>query len=118
MGPVVEALEGRLLLAGSSPTNAVPIDPKPTGAPNQQELGAAYQQVVAIHTTTLQSLGDSYCEAQTADAQLASRTAVAIHELNADLSHVTSQRQADAIAAAIRRDHHILNLGGEYAAAV
>ena len=34
IGPVVEALEGRLLLAGTSPTNPVPIGPKPDGTPN------------------------------------------------------------------------------------
>ena len=96
----------------------MPIGPKPTGTPTPQQLGAAYQQVVAIQTTTLQSLGDSYREVQTAGAQLASRTAVAIDELNADLSQVKSQHQADAIAAAIRRDRHILNLGGAHAARV
>ena len=31
IGPVVEALEGRLVLAGTSPTNPVPIGPKPDG---------------------------------------------------------------------------------------
>jgi len=118
IGPVVEALEGRLLLAGTSPTNPVPIGSKPTGAPTPRQLGAAYQQVVAIQTTTLQSLGDSYREVQAAGAQLASRTAVAIDELNADLGQVKSQHQADAIAAAVRRDRHILSLGGAHAARV
>ena len=78
IGPVVEALEGRLLLAGTSPTNPVPIGAKPDGTPTPHQLGAAYQQVVAIQTTTLQSLGDSYREVQAAGAQFASRAAVAI----------------------------------------
>jgi hypothetical protein len=116
--PVVEALEGRLLLAGSSPTNPAPIGPNATGTPTPQQLGAAYQQVVAIQSTTLQSLGDSFRDVQAAGAQLATRTAVATDELDADLSQVKSQLRADAIAAAIRRDRHILNLGGARAARV
>ena len=116
--PVLEALEGRLLLAGSSPTNPVPISPKPTAPPTQQQLGAAYQQVVAIQTTTLQSLGDSYRDVEAAGARLASRTAVAINGLTAELRLAKGQQQADAIAAAIRRDRHILNLGGAHAAKV
>ena len=118
IGLVVEALEGRLLLAGTSPTNPMAIGPKTTGTTTLQQLGAAYQQVVAIQTVTLQSLCDSYREVQTAGAQFASRTAVAIDELNADLSQVKSRHQAEAIAAAIRRDRHILNLGGARAARV
>ena len=114
--PVVEALEDRLLLAGTSPTNPVPIGPKPTGTPTPHQLGAAYQQVVAIQTTTLQSLGDSYREVQAVGSQLASRTAVAIDELNAELSRVKSRHEADAIAAAIRRDRDLLDLGGADAA--
>jgi len=117
IGPVVEALEGRLLLAGASAANAAPIGPNPTGIPPRQ-LGAAYQQVVSIQATTLQSLGDSYREVQAAGAQLASRSAIAIDELNADLSQVKSQRQADAIGAAIRWDRKLLNLGGADAARV
>ena len=71
---------------------------------------------MAIQTTTLQSLGDSYREVQAAGAQFASRAAVAIDELNADLSQVKSQHEADAIAAAIRRDRDLLDLGGADAA--
>jgi hypothetical protein len=112
IGPVVEALEGRLLLAGASSANPVPIDAKPTVTPTPAQLGAAYQQVVTIETATLRSLGDSYREVQAAGAQLASRTGVAINELNAELSHVKSRHGAKAIATAIRRDRHLLNLGG------
>jgi hypothetical protein len=118
IGPALENLEGRVLLAGSPPTNPVPVGPKSTGPPTQQQLGAAYVQVVTIQTTTLQSLGDSYRDVEAAGAQLASRTAVAINGLTAELRQVKGQQQADAIAAAIRRDRHILNLGGAHAAKV
>ncbi len=111
IGPVVEALEGRLLLAGASADNTVPIGSNPAGIPPQQ-LGAAYQQVVAIQIKTLQSLAESYREVQAAGTQLASRTAVAIDELNAELSQAKDRQEADAIAAAIRRDRNLLNLGG------
>ena len=74
------------MLAGTSPTNPVPIGPKPDGTPNPRPAGAAYQQVVAIQTTTLQSLGDSYREVQAAGAQFASRAVVAIDQLNADIA--------------------------------
>jgi hypothetical protein len=111
IGPIVEALEGRRLLAGTSPIHLVPVH-EPTGTPTPQQLGAAYQQVVAIQTTTLQSLGDSYREVQAAGTQLASRTAVAIQRLNAELGQVKSRHQAYAITASIRRDRHILNQGG------
>ncbi len=109
--PVVEALEGRRLLAGTSPTHLVPVH-EATGTPTPQQLGAAYQQVVAIQTTALQSLGHSYREVEAAGARLASRTAVAINGLNDELSRVKSRHQAGAIAAAIRRDRQILNQGG------
>jgi hypothetical protein len=112
IGPVVEALEGRLLLAGTSPTNPAPIGPKPDGTPNPSPAGVAYQQVVAFQTTTLQSLGDSYREVQAAGAQFASRAVVAIDQLNAVLSQSQSQHDADAIAAAIGRDRDLLDLGG------
>ena len=114
--PVVEALEGRLLLAGTSPTNPVPIGPKPDGTPNPPPAGVAYQQVVAVQTTTLQSLGDSYREVQAAGAQFASRAVVAIDQLNAELRQSQSQHEADAIAAAIRRDRDLLDRGGADAA--
>jgi hypothetical protein len=84
--PVVEALEGRLPLASTSATNPVHIGAKPNGTATPLQLGTAYQQVLAIKTTTLQSLGDSYREVQAAGAQLASRTSAAIDELDADLS--------------------------------
>ncbi|MGP0069563.1 MAG: hypothetical protein ACLQGP_38935 [Isosphaeraceae bacterium] len=119
IGPVLETLEGRLLLADASPTNPVPIAPKPTGAhPTPQELGAAYQQVVAIQATTLESLGDSYREVEAAGARLAGRTAVAIDQLTAELGTMKGRQQADAINTAIRRDRHILNLGGAHASEV
>ena len=116
--PVIEALEGRQLLAGTSPTNPVPIGPKPTGPPTPQELGAAYNQVLAIQAETLQSLGDSDRSVEAAGARLASRTAVAIDGLTDRLSTATSPKQANTIAAAIRRDRHLLNLGGAHAAKV
>ena len=72
--------------------------------------------MVVSQTTTLQSLGDSYREVQAAGAQLASRTAAAIDELDADLSQVKNRHEADAIAAAIRRDRELLDLGGADAA--
>jgi hypothetical protein len=112
VGPVVEALEGRRLLAGVSPTNLVAIVAKPAETPTPRQLGAAYQEVVAIQTTTLRSLGGSYREVQAAGTRLASRTAIAIDALNAELSHANSRHEANAIAAAIRRDRHLLNVGG------
>jgi hypothetical protein len=114
IAPVVEALEGRLVLASTSPTNPVPIGPKPDGTPNPRPGGAAYQQVVAVQTTTLQSLGDSYREVQAAGAQFASRVIVAIDQLNAVLRE--SQHEADVIATAIGRDRDLLDRGGADAA--
>jgi hypothetical protein len=110
IAPVVETLEGRLVLTGTSPTNLVPIGPKPDGAPNLRPARVAYQQVVAVQSTTLQSLGDSYREVQAAGAQFASRVIVAIDQLNAVLRQ--NQHEADAIAAAIGRDRGLLDLGG------
>jgi hypothetical protein len=114
IAPVVEALEGRLVLAGTSPTNSVPVGPLPDGTSNPRRAGAAYQQVVAVRTTTLQSLGDSYREVQAAGTQFASRAVVAIDQLNAVLRE--SRHKADAIAAAIGRDRDLLDLGGADAA--
>jgi hypothetical protein len=118
VGPVVEALEDRLVLAGTSPANVVPIGPQTSGTLTPQQLGAAYQQVVVIQTATLQSLGDSYREAQTAGARFASRATGAIDKLNAELRQSESQHNANAIAAAIRRDRQLLNLGGADVASV
>ncbi len=114
IAPVVEALEGRLVLASTSLTNPVPIGPDPDGTLNPRPAGSAYQQIVAIQTTTLQSLGDSYREVQAAIAQFASRAIVAIDQLNAVLRE--SQHEADAIATAIARDRNLLNRGGADAA--
>jgi hypothetical protein len=114
IAPVVEALEGRLVLAGISPTNSVPIGPILDGTPNPRPAGVAYQQIVAVQTTTLQSLGDSYREVQAAGAQFASRAVVAIDQLNAELRE--SRHEANAIAAAIGRDRDLLDLGGADAA--
>ena len=100
--PVVESIEGRLLLAAGT---------TPTETPTQPQLGAAYQEVVAIQTATLQALSDSHREVQAATAQFASGTAAAIDQLNAELSHVKNRGQAAAIATAIRRDRHIFNVG-------
>ncbi len=105
-----------MLLAGTSPTNPVPVAPRPTGAkPTPQQLGAAYVQVVTIQATTLQSLGNSDREVEAAGARLAGRTAVAIDGLTAELGTAKGQLQAGTINAAIRRDRHILNLGGAHA---
>jgi hypothetical protein len=108
--PVVEPLEGRLVLAVTSPTNPMPIGPEPDGTSNPGPAGVAYQQIVAVQTTTLQSLGDSYREVQAAGAQFASRAVVAIDQLNAVLRE--SRHEANAIAAAIGRDRDLLDLGG------
>jgi hypothetical protein len=116
IAPIVEALEGRIVLAGTSPTNPVPIGPKPDGTPNPGPAGVAYQQIVAAQSATLQSLGDSYREVQAAGTQFASRAVVAIDQLNAVLRQSQSQHDADAIAAAIGRDRDLLDLGGADAA--
>ncbi len=108
---VVESLEGRRLLASFSPTQLVPVH-QPVVTPAPQQVGAAYRQVVAIQTTTLQSLGESYRAVEAAGTQLASRTAAAIDGLNAELGQVPSRHQVAAIAAGIRRDRHLLNQGG------
>ncbi len=102
------------MLAGTSLTIPVPIGPKPTGNPTAHQLGAAYEQVVSSQTSTLQSLGDSYRDIQATGAQFASRAGNAIDQLTAELSQSQSESQhdADAIAAAIRRDHDLLDLGG------
>ena len=114
IAPVVEALEGKPLLAGTLPATPAPIGPQLDGTPNPGPAGVAYQQLVAVQTTTLQALGDSYREVQTAGAQFASRAVVAIDQLNAVLRQ--SQREAHAIAAAIGRDRDLLDLGGADAA--
>ncbi len=80
--------------------------------PTPSPAGAAYQQVAAIQATTLQSLGDSYREVQAAGAQFARRAVVAIDKLNVKLYQSQSRHDADAIAAAIRRDRELLDLGG------
>ena len=116
IGPVVEALEGRLALAGTSPINPAPIGPELDGTPNPGPAGVAYQQIVAVQSATLQSLGDSYREVQAAGAQFASRAVVAIDQLNAVLRQSQSQHEANAIAAAIGRDRDLLDLGGADAA--
>ena len=116
IAPVVEALEGRLVLAGISPTNPVPIGPRADVSANTSPAGVAYQQIVAAQTTTLQSLGDSYREVQAVGTQFASRAVVAIDQLDAVLRQSQSQHDAHAIAAAIGRDRALLNLGGADAA--
>ena len=95
MGPVVEDLEGRLLLAGASSTDLMSAVAKPAETASPQQLGAAYQQVVAIQTTTLQSLGNSYREVQAAGAQFARKAAAAIDALNGDLTHAKSRHETE-----------------------
>jgi hypothetical protein len=92
--------------------SAVSIVAQTDSTPSSHALGAAYQQVVAIHATTLQSVGNIYREVQATGARFASRVAIAIHELKAELGQNQSQHDAHAIAAAIRRDRHLLDLGG------
>ncbi len=111
LGPVVETLEARLVLAGTAPINPAPVGPKPGDSPSALALGAAYRQVVAIQNTTLQSLGESNREVQAAGSQFARRAAAAINNLNAELQQSNSLRQANAIAAAIRRNRNLLALG-------
>jgi len=112
--PVVEALEGKLLLAGTSAINPATLGPKAEGTANPRLAGVAYQQVEAVQSATLQSLGDSYREVQAAGAQFASRAIVAIDQLNAKLRE--SPHEANAIATAIGRDRDLLDLGGADAA--
>jgi hypothetical protein len=122
--PIIERLEGRCLLTlnGIEATSAVPFGSRATASPaataTPHQLGAAYQQVVTIQTTTLRSLGDSYRAVQAAGTGLADRAAIAIEELFAELRRAKNLHQAESIAAAIRRDRHILNLGGARALGV
>ena len=74
---------------------------QPAESPSSQQLGAAYQQVVAIQTATLQSLGNSYREVQAAGAQLGRRGAVAIDELTAELTNARNRHEVNAITGAI-----------------
>ena len=108
--PVVEALEGKLLLAGTSPTYAATLGPKAEATANPRLAGVAYQQVVAVQSATLQSLGDSYREVQAAGARFASRAIAAIDQLNAELRE--RPHETDAIATAIGRDRNLLDRGG------
>jgi hypothetical protein len=113
----VEALERRILRAGTSPTNPVPVSPKPIGSPTPQQLGAAYLQVEAIQTTALHALDAAAREVEDAGAQLASQGAAAINGLTAELDHSASDPGRErALAAAIHRDRHLLNLGAAHAA--
>ena len=99
-------------------TNLPPSVAQPAASPSSQQLGAAYQQVVAIQTATLQSLGNSYREVQAAAAQFAGRASAAIDELNAKLTNAHNRHEANAITAASRRDRHLLNVGGADVASV
>jgi hypothetical protein len=112
LGPVVEALESRVALSATSPTNPGPIGPQPGSTPSPHALGAAYQQVVTIQAVALRSLGEDSVEVQAAAKQFASRGTVAIDKLKAELGQGQGQHDASAIAAAIRRDRHLLDLGG------
>jgi hypothetical protein len=71
--PVVEALEGRALLSlAHSPSNPVPIGPHPI-SPSPQQLGAAYQHVVAIQAGTNQAIGADHRRLYAAYDALAAR---------------------------------------------
>ena len=99
------------MLAGATPaipTSVVDAQSDVTPSPS----GAAFQQVLAQQTTTLQSLGASFRAVQAAGAQFASRTAVAIDQLNVQLRQSKNRHDTAAIAAAIRRDRALLNQGG------
>jgi hypothetical protein len=111
IGPRVEGLEGRLVLAGVSPTNPVPVAAEFVANPNPGPSALAFQQVVKSETTTLQSLGDSFREVQAAGAQFARSAAVAIDSLNAELSQSPSRHGTPAITSAIRRDRDLFGLG-------
>jgi hypothetical protein len=110
----------------------VPVSPGPIGSPTPQQLGAAYHQVGAIETTTLHALGAAARAVKASGAQLASQAAVAINGLTTQLKRVQLQQQADAragdraallrdqaqeraLATAIHRDRHLVNLGAAHA---
>jgi hypothetical protein len=114
IGPTVEALEGRIVLAGATPAIPASVGAQSDGTPSPS--GAAFQQVLAQQTATLQSLGASFRAVQAAGAQFASRTAVAIDQLNVQLRQSKNRHDTAAIAAAIRRDRALLNQGGADAA--
>jgi hypothetical protein len=114
IGPIVEALEGRIVLAGASPAIPASVGAQSDATPSPS--GAAFQQVLANQTTTLQSLGASFRAVQAAGAQFASRTAVAIDQLNVQLRQSKNRHDTAAIAAAIRRDRALLDQGGADAA--
>jgi hypothetical protein len=114
IGPIVEALEGRIVLASASPAIPASVGAQSDGTPSPS--GAAFQQVLAQQTTTLQSLGASFRAVQAAGAQFASRTAVAIDQLNVQLRQSKNRHDTAAIAAAIRRDRALLDQGGADAA--
>jgi len=82
--PIFEPLEGRVVLSGISPANLIPISPQPVAPPSPRQLGAAYREVLAIQTTTLQSLGGSYRDVQAAAARFAGRAVAAIDGLTAE----------------------------------
>jgi hypothetical protein len=109
--PIVEGLEGRLVLAGVSPANPVPVGPESVGNPDPGPSGLAFQQAVDSQTTTLQSLGASVREVQAAGGQLARGAAVAIDGLKAELSQSQSRHDTHAITSAIRRNHDLVGLG-------
>jgi hypothetical protein len=77
--PAVESLEGRTLLAsGNSPTNPVPVHPEPVGQPTQQQLGAAYHQILAIQAETLDGLSAAHRRLYAAYDQFAARANPAV----------------------------------------
>jgi hypothetical protein len=77
--PAVEPLEGRVLLAGSnSPTSLVPVQPGPITQPTPQQLGAAYHQVEALQSQTLQAISAAHRRLYAAYDELAARANPAV----------------------------------------
>jgi hypothetical protein len=111
IGPLVEGLEARLVLAGVAPANPALVRPDSVANPNPGPSGLAFQQVVESQTTTLQSLGDSVREVQAAGSQFAHSADVAIASLKAELSQSPSRHDTHAINSAIRRDRDLVGLG-------
>jgi hypothetical protein len=59
--PAVESLEGRALLAvATSPTSPVPVHPEPITDPTNEQLGAAYRQILTIQESTYQGISSAH----------------------------------------------------------
>jgi hypothetical protein len=59
--PAVESLEGHALLAvATSPTIPVPVHPEPITHPTNEQLGAAYRQILTIQENTYQAISAAH----------------------------------------------------------